>query len=190
MKIPIDVSATRAKLKAVFSKPLEKKPSSTGDEAKRQFGAEAAKERQKRKDLMAKLASVETTAAEKQSIIDGLNAQLDAVQTELETHKALAEELAPAAKQWKAYEHKERTKLIDSFPVEKRKAVGKIADSLSIEDFREYATSLTGTSKTESTQQQGKDGKKDWNAILQSEKADKEIAADTKGFNEFMDSQK
>lgn len=187
MKIPLDVSGAKAKLKSAFGGGVKPKTldGTTQQQPTRRTMSEIAKEKQKRKELLAELENANTTAQRKQEIIDGLQAQLEAAQAERDELSSKVEELTPKAKAWSQYEHKERVKLIEKFPVEKRKAVQKIADSLSIEDFREYATSLTGSTTTPVAGD--KSGGKDWNAILAGPDADKEIANDPKGFNEFMD---
>jgi len=117
MIIPADVSGIKAKLKAAFTNPQKKVDPAIDAAKQRHDGSDAAKERAKRKALAEELANEKTTAARKQEIIDGLQAQLDTAQAELEEHKSKVEELTPEAKAWKAYEHKKRQQIISDPPV-------------------------------------------------------------------------
>jgi hypothetical protein len=192
MRIPLNVSGAKSKLKSVFSGG--KLPEKTGEQQPtRRTQSEIAKEREKRRALTDELANANTTAQRKQEIIDGLQAQLDTVQAERDELNSKLEELSPSAKAWNNYQHKERSKLIASFPPEEQKDAKAIADGMDLETFRKYAQKVTGIGASAGSDagkggQQGQGGKKDWEKILAGEDADKETANDQAGFNEFMDS--
>lgn len=188
--IPVNTTDIRAKLKGAFSKtPVTGAPDKDAA-ISRKAASKVYQEQQKRKALTDELNDVKTSDARKQEIIVGLQGQLEAAESERDEHKAKVEELTPKAKAWNNYEHKERTKLIDGFPPERRNAVKKLAESLSIEDFREYATSLNGKGAVSTTDAgKGKDGAKNWETILAGDPdaAGKAIEADAAGYNTYMD---
>lgn len=200
MKIPYDTSSIRTKMKNAFNGTAAKKPED--DLAKRKAGADAAKEREKRKALADQLANATTTAEERQKIIEGIQAERDATQAALEEANAKLEEMTPAATAWKKYNNKERAKLIETLPKEKRTKAQKMSDSLEdIEDFKEYIQGVGG--KVGGTQTEGDNSKgtaKDWNAIVagdpkksEQENAaaiDSAIQADPEGFAKFMGERK
>lgn len=194
--IPANVTDLKSKLKGAFgkAKPKEGEVVKPDEGLTRRTLSKIAEEKAKRKALSDELTNEKTTSARKQEIIDGLQAQLDTANVELEDHKAKLEDLAPKAKKWSDFEHKERTKLLQSFPPEEQKDAKAIAENMDIDTFRKYTSRVTGK-PTEGQQQGDKGGKtKDWNSILDSNRkdydpavAEKAIAADPAGFNEFME---
>lgn len=196
-RIPANVSDLKAKLKKTFGKAPEAKADDapTTDNLSRRSKAELQKQKEKNRAVVAELNDAKTSDARKQEIIDGLQAQLEAAETERDEHKAKVEELTPKAKAWSNFEHKERTKLLENFPPEKKAAAKKVIDSLDIETAREYASGITGKGANASGDtSKGKGGKIDWNKLVESANTtegaatlEKAIAEDTAGFNAFSE---
>lgn len=187
MIIPKNVTDLKARMKATFAKPVDTNEPIEGkvEGVTRRTASQIHKEREKRRALTDELKNAQTSEARKQEIIEGLQAQLDLTTSELEEHKSKLEDLTPKAKKWSDFEHKERTKLLEQFPVEERKEAKSVAESMPLETFRTYANKLTGKSISVGTD--AKTGAKDWETIINSPDADAQISADPNGFNSFME---
>lgn len=192
IKIPANTADLKKTLASAFNKtPGEVTPVKTDNDLSRRTKSEIQKEREKRRALVEELSNEKTTSQRKQEIIDGLQAQLDTTATELESTKEELEKAKPAAKKWSDHEHRQRTRLLESLPPEERKDAKAIADSMDIETFGKYVAKIAKAPVAGDSNNGDKTkGGKDWNAIMASPDADKEIAADKAGFNAFMDSQK
>lgn len=194
MRIPVDISGINAKVKAAFNKTPVTKVDPALEAAKlRQGGSDAAKERAKRKAIADELASEKTSAARRQEIIDGQAKQLEEMNEKIAEYEAKIEELTPAAKAHSQFLHKERTKLIQSFPPEEQKDAKAIIDSMELDVARKYTSKATGVSTDAAGKDATKGGKSNWETLTENmekdpAKFDAAVAADPTGFNEYMNS--
>lgn len=198
IKIPANVGDLKKTLSNAFNKkPGEVAPKKEeSEEAKRRAGSDAAKHRTRAKELATQLNDVKLTVEEKQKIIDGIAAQNEALQAELDDYKAKVEDLNPKAKKWSDFEHKERQKLIQSFPPEEQKDAKSIAESMDIDTFRKYTARITGAGK--STEQPKDGGKGAWGKLVEDsyvseegmKKLDEAIQKDPKGYDTFRSEKK
>lgn len=190
LKVPADVRSLKDKVKGLLVKGPEKKESE-GVVTPRTTSM-IHKERTKRRELMEELQNEKTTVQRKQEIIEELQKKLDAAESQAEEFKTELERIKPHAERWSKHERTERARLIELFNPEDRKDARSVAESMDIDTFRKYTEKLTGASSGagSTTGSKGKEGAKDWNAIMAGdpEEANKAIEADPDGFNKFMDS--
>lgn len=188
IKIPFDVSDINKKVSGAFNKkPEEVKEGEQTTDLSRRTTSLIHKERQKRKELMDALTDVKTSEAEKAKIIDGLQAQLEAVEAELEAHRSKVEELTPKAKAWSNFENKERAKLLANLPPERKDKAKKVMDSMDLDTAREYATSISGKAPAVDGSDKGKGQKTDWDALSKDPVAlEKAMTEKPEEFKEYM----
>lgn len=137
IKIPRDVTAIRAALKAAHDKREKEKTSggkTTDDVTKqREIVQSRNEEKRKAKEASANLDAAQKLLSEKDDEIAALKLSVDAVSKE-------RDEFAPMAKLWKNYEHVERTRLIAGIPPELKKD----AQDMSLAHLRLFAGKTVG----------------------------------------------
>jgi len=166
IKIPVNVSDTKAKLSDFFKKKAtgagasnDDKNKGANDDATRRANAQAAAKRKEAKELADKLNSATVTMEEKDKIIADL-------QKENADYQARIAEIEPLANQYKESEHKERHRLLAQLPPEKRKE----AEDFPLNALRSYASVVAGTSGGDGAKAggaaKGADGKINFKALI------------------------
>lgn len=194
MIIPANTADLKTGLKSLFAKkPEDRGAKSVKTDATRRTASEIHKEREKRRALAQELADVKTSSDRREQIVAELQTANESLQAALEEANKRVSELEPKAKAHSDFIHKKRSKLLERLPPEERAKEKKIGEAMDIDTFETYIDRITGK-PNQGAQPTGKDGKNDWNKMVElattaegAAALEKAIASDPAGFNQFSE---